>query len=227
MEYGINRRAALEDLSYFHVVHALPQDIMHDLMEGVIPHEMKLLLQSCVADSSFDMTQFNHRLSAFDFGYSEIGDKPAPIDDGVRIRQSATQMWLLFRIFPLLIGDLIPRSFSSSRYLEMLIEEHHSEFSELYGNSLIIPKMHFMVHCPSQILRFGPLVYAWTMRYEAKLRIMKRAAKASNFKNVCQTVAKRHQHLLCYYLHVNKIFLQNVEIGPCKLTISFAEESLK
>ena len=85
--------------------------------------------------------------------------------------------------------------------------------------------MHFMVHYPSQILRFGQLVYAWTMRYEAKLRIMMRAAKASNFKNVCQTVAKRHQHLLCYYLHVNKKFLQNVEIGPCKLTISFAEES--
>ena len=64
VEYGINRRAALEDLSYFHVVHALPHDIMHDLMEGVIPHEMKLLLQSSVADSLFDMTQFNHRLSA-------------------------------------------------------------------------------------------------------------------------------------------------------------------
>ena len=158
VEYGINRRAALEDLSYFHVVHALPHDIMHDLMEGVIPHEMKLLLQSCVAGSLFDMTQFNHRLSAFDFGYSEIGDKPAPIDDGVRIRQSATQMWLLFRIFHLLIGDLIPRSYpkwkcflkllqicdictaptlshDSVAYLEMLIEEHHSEFSELYGNS--------------------------------------------------------------------------------------------
>ena len=122
VEYGINRRAALEDLSYFHVVHALLHDIMHDLMESAISHEMKLLLQSCVADTLFDMTQFNHRLSAFDFGYSEIGDKPAPINDGVQIRQSATQMWLLVRIFLLLIGDLIPRSYPKWKYFLKLLQ---------------------------------------------------------------------------------------------------------
>ena len=34
----------------------------------------------------------------------------------------------------------------------MLIEEHHTE---LYPSKLIIPKMHFMVHFPQQILDYG------------------------------------------------------------------------
>ena len=245
VEYGINRRAALEELPYFSVVHGLPHDVMHDLMEGVIPHEMRLLLNSCITDGFFDVSTFNHRLNAFDFGYTESGDKPAAIEDGVKIRQSAAQMWLLARILPFLVGDLIPRDYpqwecflkllqicdictapsvlpDTAMYLELLIEEHHTQFSVLYGKNL---KMHFMVHYPGQIFRFGPLIQAWTMRHEAKLRIIKRAARASNYKNVCQTAAKRHQHLLCYYLHTNKLLQQSVEIGPCKSPNSIVEES--
>ena len=248
VEYGINQRAALEELPYFSVVHGLPHDVMHDLMEGVIPHEMRLLLNSCISDGFFDVSTFNHRLNAFDFGYTESGDKPAAIEDGVKIRQSAAQMWLLARILPFLVGDLIPRDYpqwecflkllqicdictapsvlpDTAMYLELLIEEHHTQFSVLYGKNLIIPKMHLMVHYPGQSFRFGPLIQAWTMRHEAKLRIIKRAARASNYKNVCQTAEKRHQHLLCYYLHTNKLLQQSVEIGPCKSPNSIVEES--
>ena len=138
-------------------------------------------------------------------------------------------MWLLIRILPFLLGDLIPRnnlhwqcffklleicdiatapsiSKESAAYLKLLIEEHHIQFCELYGSSSVIPNMHFIIHYPSQILRLGPLVHSWTMRYEVKLRIIKRAARMSNFKNICQTVVKRHQHLLCYYLYTTELF---------------------
>lgn len=148
-------------------------------------------------------------------------------------------MWLLARVFPLLVGDLIPRDDSnwkcflkllkiceicvspvlsqdSAAYIELLVEEHHSEFKSLYDAS-IIPKMHFMVHFPQQILCYGPLIHTWTMRHEAKLRVIKRAARVSNFKNVCQTVAKRHQHLLCFYIHSNMFLTKTVKTGPCKL----------
>ena len=54
------------------------------------------------------------------------------------------------------------------------------------------------------------------MRHETKLRIIKRAARVSNFKNVCQTVAKRHQHLLCFYMHSNLLLAKSVNSGPCK-----------
>ena len=148
-------------------------------------------------------------------------------------------MWLLARIFPVLIGDLVPRgdsnwdcflkllkiceictapvlSADSAAYLEVLVEEHHDQFKAVYPGISIIPKMHFMIHFAQQILKFGPLIQAWTMRHEAKLRIIKRAARVSNFKNICQSVAKRHQHLLCYYIHTNQLLNISVSEGTRK-----------
>lgn len=37
--------------------------------------------------------------------------------------------------------------------LRILIAEHHTLFREVYPNASIIPKMHYMVHYPTQILR--------------------------------------------------------------------------
>ena len=236
VEYGINRRSSLESLPHFSVIDGMPHDIMHDLYEGVIPYELKLLIQHCITKSYFQLETLNHRHKAFDFGYSEIGDRPASIDNEYKLRQTASQMWLLARVFPLLVGDLVPRDDSnwecylkllkiceicaapvlsedSAAFLELLIEEHHIQFKGLYSVS-IIPKMHFMVHFSRQILNYGPLIHTWTMRYEAKLRVIKRAARVSNFKNVCQTVAKQHQHLLCFYIHSNKLLNKSVKNWP-------------
>ena len=52
------------------------------------------------------------------------------------------------------------------------------------------------------------------MRMEAKNKYFKDAAHRSNFKNVCLTVAKRHQRLLCSYLLSNQFFEREVECGP-------------
>jgi len=85
-------------------------------------------------------------------------------------------MWLLGRVLPLVIGDLVPeddemwhnfllmmeivdRLFSSrvsedtAVYLGVLIDEHHTAFTSLYPNESVIPKMHFMVHMPRLILK--------------------------------------------------------------------------
>lgn len=240
VEFGINRVPLLSSLPYFSVIDGIPHDIMHDLYEGVIPYELKLLLTHCTSKSYFEVHTLDQRLRAFNFGYTEIGDKPAPIEDISRLRQSASQMWLLARILPLLVGDLIPRndnnwlcflkllkiseictanvlSEDTAAFLKLLIEEHHSEFKLLYPGETITPKMHFMIHFSRQILNYGPLIHTWTMRHESKLRIIKRAARVSNYKNVCQTVAKRHQHLLCYYMHTDMILKPPVQIGSCKL----------
>ena len=110
-------------------------------------------------------------------------------------------------------------------YLAILIEEHHL-FKTFYPDVSIIPKMHYMVHYPSQIRKFGPLIYSWTMRYESKLRILKRASRHGNFKKICKTVAKKHQHLLCYYLNNDKLFLQKeVEEGPAESMVTLASDT--
>ena len=239
VEFGINRRSSLDSLSDFSVVKNMPHDIMHDLFESVIPYELKLLIGYCINKSYFSIHTLNHRLSAFDFGYSEIGDRPASIDSEAKLRQTASQNLLLARIFPLLVGDLVPRgnsnwdcllkllkiceictapilSADSAAYLEILVEEHHTLFKIVYPGVSITPKMHFMIHFSQQILKFGPLIQAGTMRHEAKLRIIKRAARVSNLKNVCQTAAKRHQHLLCFYIHSNQLLNTPIKEGTAQ-----------
>lgn len=87
-------------------------------------------------------------------------------------------MWCLAIHLPLIIGDLIPADnakwqlylrlleitticFSPTvseekiAYLQVLIEDHHTEFCNLYPECPIIPKMHFMIHMPSVMLRYG------------------------------------------------------------------------
>ena len=86
-------------------------------------------------------------------------------------------MWCLFRFLPIMIGDLVDEDLQNwccfkklwnivqmcmapsikkddVAYLRILIQEHHMMFKELYPNASIIPKMHFLIHVPDDILRY-------------------------------------------------------------------------
>ena len=85
-------------------------------------------------------------------------------------------MWLLARILPLVIGDLVPEEderwlnfvrmmeivdilFSprvtedDAAYLAAFVSDHHEQFRHLYPGWSIIPKMHFMVHMPPLMIK--------------------------------------------------------------------------
>ena len=48
--YGVNRRSILNSLTYFSVASgALIPDIMHDVLEGALPLELKLMLKVSVS----------------------------------------------------------------------------------------------------------------------------------------------------------------------------------
>ena len=114
VEYGINRPSELDEIPNFSVAENLPHDIMHDLFEGAVPYEMKLLLIHLIDDKYFNVATLNDRLRRFDFGYSECSDRQSEFDEkslrnpNQKIRQSTSKMWLLAITLPLLIGDLIP-----------------------------------------------------------------------------------------------------------------------
>ena len=90
----------------------------------------------------------------------------------------ASQMWNLVVNFPMMVGDLVPEGdnewecflilleilqicvtwISSAdlvEYLKVLIEAYLSTFSECYPHARIIPKQHYMIHLPSQILKLA------------------------------------------------------------------------
>ena len=53
---------------------------------------------------------------------------------------------LLLQIVDLLSSPQI--TVDEAVYLQLLIEHHHQEFSGLYPEKSITPKMHYMVHIP-------------------------------------------------------------------------------
>lgn len=75
--YGINSTSPLNLISYFHVAKSqIPQDVMHVLMEGVLPLETKLMLSSFMGDGFVGLELLNQRVSHFAYGRVEARNKP-------------------------------------------------------------------------------------------------------------------------------------------------------
>ena len=115
--FGINRYSVLEDVPGFSVATCIPHDIMHDLYEGVVPYELKLLILYCVQHNYFSIATLNDRIQRFDY----VIDKPSLIDHNLsktssKIRQSASQMMSLAHKFPLLMGDKILKRISTGSH---------------------------------------------------------------------------------------------------------------
>ena len=78
-EYGINCRSSLLDLQYFNLCSgALLPDVMHDVLEGALQYELKLLLCHCIDEGYFRLSQLNSIIEGMELGYME-SDRPAPI----------------------------------------------------------------------------------------------------------------------------------------------------
>ena len=237
--YGITRLSILEEIPSFSVTSGLPHDIMHDLYEGVVPYHLSLLLNYCVREKFIKLEELNQRITSTDF----LNNKPCLIDPNIchtesKVKQSASQMMALCREFPLLIADKIPESdphwqvfllllkicsiaiaptctYDLIAYLRIIIDEYLSTFCRLYPHKTLIPKQHYMIHYPSQMEKFGPLINSWTMRQESKLSFVKRVSRFSNYKNVPKTIARRHQFWLCYQMHYNPFMLTpQMETSP-------------
>ena len=248
-ETGVRRDSVLNNLSNFSVTHNKVADIMHDLLEGVGPYELKLVLSSLIGDKHLTLEKLNYRITSFDYGFTDLKNKPSVIgkqelkNPERAMHQSAVQTWCLLRLVPCMIGDLVPEEnkywellllllecmeliFSPSLtpevtiYLAAIIDEHHSLFLELYPNLHLRPKHHFMVHYSNSILKLGPLIQFWSMRFEAKHSFFKRISNTTcNFKNICKTMAFRHQMTLCYYLLSGSVFKTETEVGPGHSTL--------
>ena len=182
---GVKEDSCLNTLKYFHVTENVGVDIMHNVLEGVAPLEVKLLLRHYIYDEKLlCLEQSNERIVNFDYGYSNEKNKPSIIlnlrTSETAVRQTAAQMWCLIQNLPFLLGDLVnPESLhwqlfillreicsiifapvvttGLAVYLKQLIIDHHRLFKELYPGKNLIPKHHFMTHYPSMMVQFGPL----------------------------------------------------------------------
>lgn len=64
--YGINYCSTLNDIDNFHIVKQMPQDVMHVLLEGVVPYEVRLMLVYFIAERKlFTCELLNERIDCF------------------------------------------------------------------------------------------------------------------------------------------------------------------
>jgi hypothetical protein len=237
---GIKESSIWQGINGFDVIGQMGVDVMHDLLEGVCKYDMIFLLSHYVLTVNFfSIETLNERIISFDFG-PDVSSKPVTISlehlKKQNLRQSASEMLVLVRYFGLLVGDLVPENDEvwklytllreimdillspiiqrqSCQFLKTLITEHHQLYISLSGSHLK-PKFHFLLHYPSLIEKFGPLVKIWSMRYEAKHRISKVSASInSSRRNICKSLAIKHQlQLSNMFLEDN--FIETIVFGP-------------
>jgi len=238
---GISESCVWHDVRGFQVLDQTEVDIMHDYLEGVYKYDLSFLILYYVLELKlFSLQVLNERILCFYFG-PDKGSKPSVLNMNhikkSTVKLSASEMISLVRYFGLIIGDFIPQndpvwelyilmrkifdllistSFQkgcSSELLQTLVAEHNELYLK-YSKSHLKPKFHYLLHYHSMMDKFGPLILLWSMRFESKHRMSKIAANtSSNRRNICKTLAIRHQ------LQLNGVFIKGslgdeIELGP-------------
>ena len=240
--YGINGNSVFMSLPGFSVTTCLIHDPMHLLFEGVSVAEMKLLLQYLIYEKKYfsvsflnvAMTEVALRLPANSRPNQLDADRLQSVEN--KLNLTADQVMWYTHLLPFAVSHKIPEedekwinfirllqvqqlctspvATAATVYsLQLLIARHNKIFQDVYPNVSYTPKMHYLVHLPSQIKNFGALRNHWCMRMEAKNSFFKRK-KLKNTKNVPLTVATDHQLWMCYKQHdsdgsANRMYLRS------------------
>jgi hypothetical protein len=194
--YGVKSICPFQQLEYFDVTKSFPPDVMHDLLEGVVPLVMKKLIQELIAIQFLKLTELNDCIKTFPYSPSDKKCRPIPIaanflKDGALVG-TASEKWCLFRLFPFIISSSVGLPPQQNKhwmvylqlreiieivlaptvckswlgYLRMLIRDFLESFSKFGSN--FTPKVHFMLHYPRLIGLFGSLRALWCMRFEGE-----------------------------------------------------------
>ena len=78
--YGINRESALSQLEAFDVTEQVPPDVMHVLLEGVVPRHIGQFLKHVVqGEEAISLEELNRKIQSFPYSYFELDTKPSKI----------------------------------------------------------------------------------------------------------------------------------------------------
>lgn len=240
--YGIKKNSFLNDLDYFHICWSSPSDISHDLFEGVCLDLLSTVLSYFIKQKYFDLGFLNETIMSFPYFGKDKTNKPAKLfanGSKISIRQTASQCLCLVKLLPLMIGHKIPTdcsywkcylsfldcldyivapslSLGQIEFMRDLITLFVQSYSKLNNDIKIKPKLHYMIHFPTQYRYFGPLIHQSTLRYEGKHSNLKSLFGSSkNYKNPCLSIARRHQYLQSLHHH-NSNFLEDENIQTRK-----------
>lgn len=217
---GVKNNSEFNKIDNFHVSRpGLPPCIAHDLLEGVVSYDLFLYIQYFVKKKWFTFDELNRLVQKFNFKGNESKVRPN-ILSGSRsnLGGTAAQNWNLLRFFPLIMQNYIVDTEDSTwqalillqkivsyvfapcisidqvAYLKTIVEDYLELRLLTFPDTKLRPKHHFMTHYWFLILKLGPLINFWTMRFEAKHQFFKRLIRFSpNFINVLKLMSTKHQ----------------------------------
>lgn len=239
--YGVKSACPLTtNLDYFHAITGYPPDIMHDVLEGIVPIELSLCLKDLIGKGYFTLDVLNQSIRLFKYSFSDKTDRPQLIGKGFAsshtIGGNAHENWCLIRLLPFLIGHAVPEgddtwhilmllkdiveltmsprhTEDTLQFLESKISDHRTALQLKFPDFRLRPKHHFIEHYPELTRKFGPLPHVWTMRFEGKHKFFKGAIRNSkNFKNVAMSLATKHQKAVTYHLDSVSYFRPSIEL---------------
>lgn len=238
MFVGIKFDSMLNSLSYYHVCEpGMPPCIGHDLFEGIIPYDLCLIFKHFIkVKKIFTYNLLNRKIKKFPFKNDDAANKPGYFSPKNKIVGHAVQNWCLIRFITLIIEESVidrndpvwkllcllqeitalicTRTVNEGQvaYLKLLIAEYLDDRKNLFPDVPLRPKHHYMAHYPALFLKYGPLIWLWTMRFESKHAYFKKAIRqAGNFVNVTLTMSEKHQ-LHQAYLQTGQYFSTGVEM---------------
>ena len=195
-----------QDIMHILFEGATPYVIRHLLKHYIFTEKAFTLAQlnRRLREFNYGYSQMADRLQTIsaDMLQAEWGDEKGLSTFG----QHAAKNWLFLRVLPFNIGDWVDMesaqwgvlekllaicsilvspviSVESIAHLNTLIREFLSEFKRTF-DAVIIPKLHYLVHCPRLIMTLGPLINYWCMRFESKHQYFKKKSRKSSFKNI-------------------------------------------
>ena len=221
--YGVRCSYPFLKVKSFHPITSLPPDCQHDFLEGIIIQVMECIFEDLNRQKLLSKFQIVSRVKLFSVGISDRDNFPKYWNPFSNKSLTSTQAWCLFRCLPFLIADAVPEHDSSWEmylalsnicdivfapsiktewvsYLDVQIQDFLERFASNSDFACKIrPKMHFMIHYPALIMKYGPIRPLWAMRFEAFHQKVKKVMKrCSSFKNVPVTVANRVQRGKCF-----------------------------
>lgn len=225
-QMGINGPCFLSTLDYFDPTKCFPHDVMHLVYEGILNKECMLLLNYMTIQKGLDLDRLNDKIASLRGAREFTSPPAIRADEVHEMKGklsfSSSEMSSLATVLPLFLGDILS-SESDPRYenflllleiiaslqcytftheeincLQFDIETHNMNYVKLYPNpnGAITPKLHALLHLPSQIRAFGPPRYAWCFRYEsANVPLKKVMRRTSNFHGIPFSMAMQRQRL--------------------------------
>lgn len=126
-EYGIKTESVLHKLKYFHLSNNYGLDTMHDMSEGVIMMEIKLVLDQLIKKNVITVDLLNKRIHSFQYGFKEVKNRPSSnfmlIEikniKSHKIKQKSAQVLCLLRVLPFILSDKI-KHMETDPYMKLL-----------------------------------------------------------------------------------------------------------